>query len=249
MSKTKKKHPVRKLIIVLTSIIAILLVSVGVLITDFTDNTPDYISEVDNMTTGDFMANKAQESLENSGPLDDFEYLFDEHDLNNLLATIVKEIKIPMVNLKSIYLDIDEEDNIKVEAPLWALFYKSCAKVDGKLTYDDTTLTLRITEIKVNLLTSNFGIVNWILSDEVVSNIQKAINDAGVELTMWKENNDILASMTNIDICKTIINCTNGSGVGFLSAALVAGTLNANNANLIVNQNGLTGIVVKKSLL
>ncbi len=245
----KKKHPIRKLFLIIGIIFALIFTSVGVLIVDFTDNTPDYITEVEDMSTSDFLSYKAEKSLKETGIDEDFEYLFDEHDLNNLLATIVKEIEIPMVNLHSIYLSINEDDTIDIQAPFFFLFYKSCAKVKAKLTYDETTLVLRITEIKVNLLSSNFGIVNYILSDQVVSDIQKAINDEGVELKMWKEDNDILVSMTNIDICKTIVNCSKGSAFGLLGAAIVAGSITAKNVKLIVNQDGLTGVIISKSLV
>ena len=121
----KKKHPIRKLFLIIGIIFALIFTSVGVLIVDFTDNTPDYITEVEDMSTSDFLSYKAEKSLKETGIDEDFEYLFDEHDLNNLLATIVKEINIPMVNLHSIYLSINEDDTIDIQAPFFFLFYKS----------------------------------------------------------------------------------------------------------------------------
>ena len=120
----KKKHPIRKLFLIIGIIFALIFTSVGVLIVDFTDNTPDYITEVEDMSTSDFLSYKAEKSLKETGIDEDFEYLFDEHDLNNLLATIVKEINIPMVNLHSIYLSINEDDTIDIQAPFFFLFYK-----------------------------------------------------------------------------------------------------------------------------
>ena len=247
--RKKKRHIGLKIAVILSSVLALILVGVGVLITDFTDNTPSYYSEMKGVSVGDYLGEKANASLRNCGPFDDFEYLFNQEEINRLLATIVPNIQIPMVNISSIYLSIDENDCIHAEAPFWALFYKSCAKADGYLSYDETTLTLEINELKVNLLTSQSGIVAGILSKKQIADIADSINGAGVHLKMEKKENTILVTMTNIDICRTIVDCCSSPSIGFLSAAITAGALSSRNVKMVVNEDGLTGVIVKKSLL
>lgn len=201
------------------------------------------------MTPGEYTKKKAEKAIEESKFLGDINFLFDEKEINELLATCVPLIKVPTINISSIYVDVSNNENIHGEAPFWFLFYKSCAYADCVLTYDDTTAYLDINDIHIRSFTSQKGIVKDILSEERVKSIQESINNAGVELTMWKEGTTVKAKMTNLDIVKTIINCTHHSGIGFLSAALTAGTLNSLNVELIVNQNGKTGIVIHKSLI
>lgn len=243
-----EKHIWRKVLISVGAVIGTIVLAIGVVITDFTNNTPDYISEVDGVSTGDYIGELADESFKDCGIFDDYEFLLDEHKLNNLLATIVREIKIPAVNLKSIYLDIDEKDNIRVEAPLWALFYRSCAKVDGHLDYDDEQVTLRLTEVKINLLNSKGGIIEKVISEEMVEEIEKNVVEAGVHIDMWKDGNDLCAKMTILDICRTIADCSKSAG-GFITAALVGGALTTRSVDLVVNENGLTGVIIHRSLL
>lgn len=251
MAKEKKRRVplLVKLLIGLAVIIAIPVIGVGIAITDFTDNTPSYCAEMKGVSTSDYLGQKAKDAAKDCGVLDDYEYLLNEEEINRMLATITPNINIPLVNLTSIYLDINEEDQIHAEAPFQALIYKSCAKVDGYLSYDKEVLSLRIQEIKANLLTSKSGLVASILSNDVVENMEKAINDSGVHLSMEKQENDIVVTMTNINICQTIVDCCKDPAIGFLSAALAAGALNSQNVELVVNENGYTGVIVKKSLL
>ena len=74
----------------------------------------------------------------------------------------------------------------------------------------------------------------FFLRPERIEDIDKALDDVGVELTMWKEEEKIFVKMTNIDICLTIIQCTK-NGIGLLSSALAAGTLNSRSVELVVN--------------
>ena len=250
MANSKKHHHTfLKIGIALVSVVALSLVTVAILVTDFTDNTPSYYKEMKDVSTGDYLGEKAKRQALSCGPLDDYEYLFDEEGINRLMGTLTPHFAIPMVNITSIYLSIDSNDRIHAEAPFWALFYRSCAKLDGYLTYDDSVLTLRIEEIKANLLSSAFGIVDWVLSEKTIADIERSINDAGVHLTMEKQNKDIVVKMTNLGICKTIVSCCQDPSIGFLSAAIAAGLINSRTTKLVVNQAGLTGIIVKKSLL
>ncbi|GEM_PF-2586356 len=245
---SNKKHVVRNTLITLGAIIGVCFISISVAITDFTNNTPDYISEVEGKSTGDYIGELADESFKNCGILDDYEFLLDEHKLNNVLATIVPTIEIPCVNLKSIYLDIDEDDNIRVEAPLWALCYRTCAKIDGHLEYDDEFLTLRLTKIRVNLISSGGGVVDWVVTEEMVEGIEETLLENGVHADLWKDGTDIMAKMTILDICRTIADCSKNAA-GFITAALVGGALTTKTVDLIVNKNGLSGIIIHRSLL
>ena len=145
-----------------------------------------------------------------------------------LLALIVPLIEIPMVKIKSIYLSIESNNDLLIEAPFWALFYKSMAKAKCSLSYDDTTVKLKIEDVRIRELSSKKGIVKSILDEDTIEDIEASLKEAGIEISMWKEDYYIYAEMTNLDIVKTIINTTKGEGVGFLTAALVAGTLNSN---------------------
>ena len=74
----KKKHPIIKLLNIILIIILSILLVLGILIVDFSDNTPKYVDEVKDTEIGDYLGNKAEEELKDSGPLDDFEYLFND---------------------------------------------------------------------------------------------------------------------------------------------------------------------------
>ncbi len=244
-----KKHKFRNTLILILLSILLFIIIIGILLCDFSDNTPSYTKEVEDLTIGDYLGDKAKKSANETGAFDDFEYLFNEEELNNVLALVTKTISIPMVKIKSIYLDIKDTNEIYIEAPFWALFYKSMAKANCYLSYDDETVRLVIEDIRIRNFTSTKGIVKSILDDDCVADIEKSINDAGVVLDMWKEDSTIFFEMSNLDIVKTIINCTKGDGVGFLTAALVAGTLNSNSIDIVINENGFTGIIVHKFLL
>lgn len=243
----KNKH-LRNTLISIASIIGLTFATIGVLVTDFTNNTPTYISEVEGMSPGDFMGAKVEQSLGDCGPFDDFEFLFNEHEINDLLATVTPLIKLPMVNIKSIYLKINDDNSINAEAPAWAACFRTCAKVDGYLSYDESVVTLRLTKIKANLLTSKWGAIDWALSDKNIQKIENALLNAGVHLNMCKDNKDIIATMTNLDICKTIADCSKTAS-GFLTSAIVAGAISARNVEFKINENGLTGVIIHRSLL
>ena len=245
----KAKHPFRKTILIITSFILLIFLVIGVLITDFGNNTPSYVKEVDGQELGEYLGNKAELCAKDTGAFDDFEYLFNEEELNDVLALIVPLIEIPMVNIKSIYLTIEPNNDLYIEAPFWALFYKSLAKAKCSLSYDDTKVRLVIEDIRIREFSSQKGIVKSILNDDRVKEIETSINEAGVELKMWKEDYKIIVEMSDIDIAKTIINTTKGKGVGFLTAALVAGTLNSSAIDIVINENGYTGIIVHKFML
>lgn len=245
----KKRHVLRNILLVLLVLVLSVLLVVGVLIVDFGDNTPEYVSEVENTELGDYMGDKAEREADRAGLLGDFEYLFNEEELNKILYMIIRDVKIPMVKIKSVYLNIDENDKIYAEAPFWAFIYHSRAKLNCTISYDDEVVRLRVDDIRVRGFSSTKGIVRSILSEDMVKELNQSLREQGIEITMWKEDEYIYAEMTNIDICKTIINTTKERGVGFLAAALVAGTLNHHSIDIVVNQNGLTGIVVHKSLL
>lgn len=244
----KKKHVIRNIVISVVAAFGIVLAATGISICDFTDNTPEYTSEVKGVSTGDYIGNLADESFKNCGLLDDYEFLLDEHKINNLLATVVEVIDIPCVNIKSIYLNIDENDNIQAEAPLWALFYKCCAKAKGFLTYDDESLVLELSEIKLNLLSSRRGIVEQIVTEKMVEDIEDSLEESGVHIDMWKEGKNLYAKMTILDICRTIADCSKNA-TGFITAALVGGALTTRTVDLVVNENGLTGIVIHRRLI
>lgn len=245
----KKKHPIRKLFIILLTVILSIFLLIGILITDFSDNTPSYVNEVKDTEVGDYLGDKAEKELSSTGPLDDFEYLFNEEELNKVLYMITRDIKIPMVKIQSIYLHIDKDDDIKAEAPVWALFYHTMARAQCSLSYDKEKVTIKVEDVRIRGFSSTKGIVKNILDEDLVNEIMTSLRKEGIEITMWKEGIYIYAQMTNIDICKTIINTTKEKGTGFLVAALVAGSLNSHSVDLIVNQNGLTGIIIHKSLL
>ena len=56
----KKRHVLRNILLVLLVLVLSVLLVVGVLIVDFGDNTPEYVSEVENTELGDYMGNKAE---------------------------------------------------------------------------------------------------------------------------------------------------------------------------------------------
>lgn len=244
-----KKHTFRNTILIILSFIALIFLVVGILITDFSDNTPEYTKEVEDTTIGEYLGDKAKNMAKETGAFEDFEYLFDEEELNKVLALIVPLIEIPMVKIKSIYLSIDSNNDLLIEAPFWALFYKSMAKAKCSLSYDDTTVKLKIEDVRIRELSSKKGIVKSILDEDTIEDIEASLKEAGIEISMWKEDYYIYAEMTNLDIVKTIINTTKGEGVGFLTAALVAGTLNSNSIDIVINENGYTGIIVHKFML
>ncbi|MCR5491960.1 MAG: hypothetical protein K6F32_07530 [Bacilli bacterium] len=238
-----------KILIAIVSVAAIAVGAAAIAITDFTDNTPSYYSEMEGVSTKDYLGDKAEQEALSCGPLDDFEYLFDEEGLNKLMATIVPTIEIPMVNLTSIYFTVSESNAVHAEAPLSALIFKSCVKADGTLSYDEEVITLRIESLKAGLISSNSKPVSAILSSTMIGEIQTSINEAGVHLNMEKDGNAVVITMTNIEICQTIADCCSSPEIGFLSAALAAGALSAKNVDLVVNEDGLTGVVIKKSLI
>lgn len=243
-----RKHRLRKFIIIFASILTSLAIILGIIVIDFEDNTPSYTKELGDITLSDYLSNKAKKDFQDSILENDFEYLFDEKELNEVLSLVTPYISIPFTHLSSIYLHIDENDNIKAYAPFWFLFYKSMARVDGFLSYDKEQVILELDDIRIRELSSRFGIVKGILSPERIEDIDKALDDVGVELTMWKEEEKIFVKMTNIDICLTIIQCTK-NGIGLLSSALAAGTLNSRSVELVINQEGKTGVIIHKLLL
>jgi len=244
-----KKHILRNIFLVFLSIIVLLFIVVGVLIIDFTDNTPEYIDEVKDTNLSDFLGDKAKRIAKETGIFEDYKYLFDVEEINKILAMTTRNINIPLVNIKSIYLDIDDIDEVKGEAPFYLLFYKSLAKLNFTISYDDEKITLKIADIRVRNFSSTKGIVKSILNVKRINKIMESLNEEGIEIKLWKEDYYIYAQMTNIDVVKTIINCTKEDSVGFLVAALVAGSLNSNTIDIVINENGLTGIIVHKRLL
>ena len=245
----KKRHPIRNTFIALISIVALALGGVAITICDFTDNTPEYISEVEGMEPGDYLGEKAKESLKESTPLSDYKYVFSEHELNDLFATIVPKIDIPAINLKSMYISINEDDSFAMEAPFYALFYRSCAKGFGELIGAEDSITMKISELKVNLLSSKDGIVKSLLSEERIEAIEDAIREQGIEIDLWKEEADIYAKMTLEDICKTIVNNCSDPRLSFLVSAVGRGLITTHTASIVVNENDETGIIIHRGLL
>ena len=56
----EKKHPIRKLFIILLTVILSIFLIIGILITDFSDNTPSYVNEVKDTEVGDYLGDKAE---------------------------------------------------------------------------------------------------------------------------------------------------------------------------------------------
>ena len=221
----------------------LLLTAVGITVTDFTDNTPDYISEVKDVETGDLLKAKVDQAISNMDISGEFVYTFNEHELNNILATIVKNIKIPAISIKSIYLSVGDEGKIEAEAPFWMAFYRSCLKAHGLLTYKAKEIVLTLKDISLGLLTETKGLVRSILNDDNIASINQSIVDSGVYLSIERRDDELVAVMTDQDILKTIVACTD-SPLGFLYAALAGGFLNNRQIKVLINENGYTGIIV-----
>lgn len=222
---------------------ALLLTTVGVVVTDFTNNTPEYISEVKGLTTGDLLSSKVDEALNEMDISGEFKYIFSEQEINNILATIVPNIKVPALNVKSIYINIGDEGKISAEAPFWMAFYRSCLKANGTLTYKDKEIVLALDDINLGLLSETRGITKAVLNNENIASINKSIVDAGIHLSIERRDEKIVAVMTNQDILKTIVECTD-SPMGWLYAALAGGFLNNKQIKVIINEGGYTGIIV-----
>ncbi|MCQ2772198.1 MAG: hypothetical protein MJ238_02835 [Bacilli bacterium] len=217
--------------------------SIGIVVTDFTNNTPDYISEVKDVTTGDLLSAKVDSALKDMDISGEFKYIFNEHEINNILATIVPNIKVPGLNIKSIYVDIGEEGKISAEAPFWMAFYRSCLKANGTLTYKEKEVVLTLDDIKLGRLSETRGLTKAVLNENNIANINETIVKAGVHLTIERRDDKIVAVMTDLDIIKTIVECTD-SPMGWLYAALAGGFLNNRQIKVLINENGYTGIIV-----
>ena len=239
MSKAKK------VLIILVIFVLVIIVSFAFLLCDFTNNTPDYVLSMDkSLTASDILMQKAEDAAKEMDLSGQYKYLFNEEEINKLLATLVRDIDVSFLKIKAIYLTINDEDKIFAEAPYWITFYRSCLKASGYLQYDNEKVELKLSDAK----SGNIELQSWslraALSDKNLKKITNSIRKNKVYLTIKREKNYIIATMTKEEILRTIIENSKRVVTGVLTTAIVGGLMNNTSTEIVVNKNGLTGIIL-----
>ncbi len=239
MSKTKN------VLIILVIFVLAIIIGFAFLLCDFTNNTPGYVLSMDeSLTASDMLMEKAEAAAKEMDLTGQYKYLFNEKEINELLATLVRDIDLSFLKIKSIYLTINDEDKIFAEAPYWITFYRSCLKASGYLQYDNEKVELRLS----NATSGNIELQSWslkaALSDKNLEKITKSIRKNKVYLTIKREKKYIVATMTKEEILRTIIENSKRIVTGVLTTAIVGGLMNNTSTEIIVNKNGLTGIIL-----
>ena len=158
-------------------LVIITVVVIGIAIYDKTDNSNKEITDQQFDTT-ELLYAYIENSLEETNTNEKVELLLNEYKVNCLLQSIVEKIKIPVVEIKSMYSIYNEDGSVSFEAPIKALFFSSCVK--GKLDIkvnSEGTLSIILSGIGLGKLGTNSKLVKTLVFGSINPNkIEKQLS-------------------------------------------------------------------------
>lgn len=216
------KKPVKILLIVLGSailLIAAAIVTVGLMIMDDTDNSNPAI--VSNDKSIEVVLNEyLTDALRSSKNDERIALLMSEDETNVLLNAIRKEIRIPFVNVRSMYAVFNDDSTVTFEAPF--SFFGFSSLIHGKvdLSLDGAgTIKLKIPELSVGKLSSGSGLGKFILGFVNAGEISSELGKNGVFVDLSLSDGALSAVVTRENLGKTLQSVMGDSGDLFSALA------------------------------